>query len=62
MARAGRYEIIDLEHADWRGMRFSSFERAEREWMHAVQPSDGMRFVIVDRVTKTQVWPEEVKS
>ncbi len=42
----GRYEIKDTNHPDWRGMRFTSLDRAERELAKSVPPG---RFVIVDR-------------
>lgn len=41
-----RYEIVDSHHPDWRGMRFSTLERAERELARAVPAG---RFYIRDR-------------
>ena len=47
-----RYEIKDREHKDWRGQRFSSLERAQREMNHAHPRS---RFYIYDRTTKQEI-------
>lgn len=47
-----RYEIVDREHPDWRGMRFSSLDRARTEHSHAV-PTD--RFWVKDRETGEDV-------
>lgn len=41
-----RYEIKDSFNPTWRGQRFSTLERAERELTHAVPTG---RFVIIDR-------------
>ena len=43
-----RWELKDTVHPDWRGQRFSSRERAEKELAQAVPPG---RFVLVDRET-----------
>ena len=46
----GRYEIRDNHHPGWRGMRFTSLQRAENELSHAV--GDPGRWSLVDRATK----------
>lgn len=51
----GRYEIQDTHHPEWRGMRFTSLERAERELARAVPAG---RFIIVDRQTKSRPRPD----
>ena len=50
-----RYEIVDKQHALWRGQRFSTLDRARRELAHAVPVS---RFYIKDRTTGTEVTDE----
>jgi hypothetical protein len=45
-----QYEIIDTEHPTWRGMRFSTIERARRELARAVGTPG--RFIIIPRPTK----------
>lgn len=41
-----------MNHEDWRGMRFSTLERAQRELKRAVPPE---RFYILDRETKQKI-------
>ena len=47
----GRYEIVDTHHPKWRGMRFTSLERAEKELAQSVPPG---RFVIRDRAKENK--------
>lgn len=50
-----RYEIIDKNHPTWKGTRFSTLDRAQRELAHAVPAG---RFYIKDRTTGTEVTDE----
>lgn len=50
---AQQYEIIDSVNPDWRGMRFSSLDRAQRELAQAVGTPG--RFYIIDRQTGERV-------
>ena len=45
-----RYEIRDNHHPEWRGQRFTSLDRAQRELDHAV--GDPGRWSLVDRETR----------
>jgi hypothetical protein len=49
-AATGQFEIVDGNHPDWRGQRFSDRERAERELAQAV--GEPGRFYIKDRSEK----------
>lgn len=48
-----KYEIIDGNNPTWKGMRFSTLERAERELAKAVAAPG--RFYIIDRSTRKKV-------
>lgn len=47
-----RYEIRDTHNPTWKGMRFTSLDRALRELAHAVPKS---RFEVIDRTTGEKV-------
>lgn len=46
-----RYELLDSHHADWRGMRFSTLERALRALAQSIPAG---RFYVLDRTTKKE--------
>lgn len=48
-----RYEIKDAHHPEWRGMRFSSEDRARRELAQAV--GEPGRWVLYDRQDKQEL-------
>ena len=45
-----RYELRDNNHVDWPGMRFTTIERAKREFRNAV--GNPGRWSLIDRETK----------
>ena len=48
-----RYELIDTHHPEWKGQRFTSIMRAQRELDRSVPPG---RFRLIDRQTKERIW------
>ena len=49
MATPARYELVDSHHPEWRGMRFTSLQRAQHELDRSVPQG---RFHLIDRQTK----------